>query len=126
MGSPPHNASKQKNRVSVAVRSSPFALTNAGDGRSAWVVRFRTLCTQRCTDLGGVDSLSAQQQSLVRRSVMLELALEKMESDAANGSPVDLDVYTRASGTLLRLLRTLGLKKQAAKPAPSLSNWRGE
>jgi hypothetical protein len=55
---------------------------------------------------------------------MLELSLEKLENDAATGGNVDLDVYTRASGTLMRLLKTLGLKKQTAKPAPSLNNWR--
>jgi hypothetical protein len=123
MGRSPHQASQQQSRVSTGKRSSPFALI--ANGRSAWAVRFRTLIAQRVADLGGLDALSAAQHSLVRRSAMLELSLEKMESDAANGADIDFDVYTRASGTLLRLLKTLGLKKHTSiKPAPSLANWQ--
>jgi hypothetical protein len=122
MGSPPHQASKQRSRVRTQQRSGAFALD---DGRSAYAVRFRALCASKCDSLGGVDALSAQQLSLVRRSVVLELSLEAMENGAAAGSPIDAATYAQASGTLLRILRSLGLKKVSTKPAPSLSNWRG-
>src|SRR5437867_4223609 len=97
-------ATRSKARVSTGKRSSPFALN---DGRSAFAVRFRTLCAQRCADLGGPDILSAQQLSLVRRSVILELSLEAMENDAAAGQSLDAAAYAQASGTLLRILRAL-------------------
>jgi hypothetical protein len=124
-----HSASSStRARVSTGkrARTSPFALTDAGDGRSVWATRFRTLIAQRLRDLG--NDLSAQQHSLVRRSVMLEISLERLEAETASGVPVSISDYAHASGTLLRILRALGLKKQTAtKRTPSLANWqRGE
>lgn len=83
------------------------------DGRSAWARRFRDLIELHVADLGGPESLSEAQRSLIRRVVTLETEMERLECRFAKdggGSNRMLDRYMCMSNNLRRLLITLGLE----------------
>ena len=81
------------------------------DERSVFARRFRSLCASHSEDLGGIDTLSEAQISLVRRCAALEITLEQFEMDMAGGVKVDIDVYARTAGHLRRLFETLGMRR---------------
>jgi hypothetical protein len=85
----------------------------AADGRTIWVRRLRDLIEAHEQDLGGTDTLSQAQRSLVRRAATLSVELERMEATFATAGKItseDLDSYQRASNTLRRHLEVLGLR----------------
>ena len=87
------------------------------DGRSASARRWRDLYEDLTGALGGEGVLSTVHIQLCRRSVTLAVLLEDMESAIAtkgngtggNCDPDLADRYIKASGALLRVLRSLGL-----------------
>lgn len=89
------------------------------DHRSAWARRFRDLIQLHLLDLGGAESCSEAQVSLVRRAATLEIELERMEYEFARPDRVAgakaLDRYSMLSNTLRRLLTTLGLERSGTK-----------
>lgn len=105
------------NRSRVTTGKSLFV---TGDGRGAFGRRFKDLVFLHCEDLGGVDSLSEFQLSLVRRVSTLEVELERMESELAEGKPVDVDSYARISSHLRRIVETLGLERVVRIREPTL------
>lgn len=52
----------------------------------------------------------------------MEVELEKVESHLANGNETDLDVYSRASGHLRRVLESLGIRRTAKAIANPLAD----
>jgi hypothetical protein len=92
------------------------------DGRSTWARRFHDLCAAHASDCGGPDSLSEAQISLIRRSAALEVTLEKLETDMANGVEVNLDLYSRVAGHLRRILETVGVRRVAKDVTPKLAD----
>ena len=50
------------------------------DGRSTWVRRLRDLISVHIEDLGGDDSISEAERSLVRRAATMTVELERMEA----------------------------------------------
>jgi len=90
-----------------------FAL--GGDGRGAWVRRWKDLTELHVGDLGGPDTLSEAQLSLCRRAATLEVQLEQLEATMSEGkdTPRQLDLYNRLSGNLRRILETIGLYRVA-------------
>jgi hypothetical protein len=92
------------------------------DGRSAWARRARDLAEAHVADLGGVERLSEAQRQLVRRAVAMEIELEKMEGQLAEGAAVDLDSYGRNANSLRRILVTIGLDRVAKNATPSLAD----
>jgi hypothetical protein len=93
------------------------------DGRNAWARRLKDLVLIHVEDLGGVDSISAAELSILRRAATIEVELELLEARfAARGqaSSEDLDLYQRAAGNLRRLFDGVGLKRREP-PQPSLS-----
>ncbi|MGD9544329.1 MAG: hypothetical protein AB7F41_04870 [Methylocystis sp.] len=98
------------NRSRVTTGRSLFVV---GDARGAFGRRFKDLVFLHCEDLGGVDTLSEFQLSLVRRVATLEVELERMESELAEGGAIDLDVYARCASHLRRIVETLGLRRVA-------------
>jgi hypothetical protein len=50
----------------------------------------------------------------------LEIELEKMEGELAEGKPVDLDLYGRLSGHMRRLVETCGAKRVRKDVTPRL------
>jgi len=105
------------NRSRVTTGRSAFA---CADGRGPWGRRFKDLLYLHCDDLGGAATLSECQLSLVRRMATLEIELEKMEGELAEGKPVSLDLYGRLSGHLRRLVETAGVRRVKKDVTPRL------
>jgi hypothetical protein len=111
---------RSRKRSDVALSRVRSALTNGSslflgdiDERGPWCRRLRDLQRAHESDLGGAYVLSEGQRTILRRTAMLELQLEMLESRfAANGgeaSTHQLEVYQRVAGALRRMLETLGL-----------------
>lgn len=105
------------NRSRVTTGRSLFI---TGDGRGPFARRFKDLVFLHCQDLGGVDSLSEFQLSLIRRVATMETTLEKWESELAEGKEIDVDCYARVASHLRRIVESLGLKRVARDREPSL------
>lgn len=71
------------------------------------------------SDLGGPDNLSTAQRTLCERCTWLVEILRQQESRMAQGLPIDLGSYTRATQTLTTILKTLGLRR-VARNVPTL------
>lgn len=98
------------------------------DHRSAWARRFYDLIAGYSSDAGGADRLSEGERALVRTISTTQLQLELMEARFAgneNGeaSGKMLDRYLRTSGSLNRLLRSLGLKRRVRDATPDLQTY---
>lgn len=125
---PKTDAAPRKKRKAIAKRpqnnvsrvTSGRSLFASGDGRSAWGRRFKDLLYLHCEDLGGIESLREFQLSLVRRVATMECELERMESELAEGKPVDVDAYARIASHLRRIVESLGLKRVVRDREPSL------
>ncbi|MCJ2138455.1 hypothetical protein [Methylobacterium sp. E-066] len=78
------------------------------------------------SDLGGEAAVSAAERSLVRRIATLTVELERMEERFASdgeADPAALDLYSRTSGNLRRLLEALGLQRRARDVTPDLRDY---
>jgi hypothetical protein len=96
------------------------------DGRSTWARRLRDLVESHCEDLGGAPTLSEAQRSIVRRAAALTVELESLERRfalAGEATSDDLDLYSRASSTLRRLLESIGLERKARDVTPDLDTY---
>lgn len=96
------------------------------DGRSVWMRRLRDLIDLHVADLGGGDSVSAAERSIVRRAATLTVELERMEGTfalAGEAAPDALDLYQRTAGNLRRLLESVGLQRRARDITPDLSQY---
>jgi hypothetical protein len=100
----------KQNRSAITNGNRQFAL--GGDGRGAWVRRWRDLAELHELDHGDVSTLSEGQKSLCRRAATLEVNLGQLEAKMSEGQGVDLDVYNRLSGNLRRILETIGLERR--------------
>jgi hypothetical protein len=92
------------------------------DRRGVWSKRFLLLLDQHLAEFA--DPTPAQ-ASLCRRCTVLEIGLEGLERRMAAGDddPVLLDLYARASGSLGRLLRLLGLERKVKDVTPTLAEY---
>jgi hypothetical protein len=108
-----------KPRKVDASRRKRSAVTNGtkafldGDGNSPWYRRYKDLASAHAVDLGGADHLSEAQLSLCRRAATMEVELERIEGQLSLGRDSDLDVYSRISSSLRRILESLGLERVA-------------
>jgi len=95
------------------------------DGRTTWPRRFKTLFDKYVSDLGGIETVSTAKQSLIRRAVVTEIELERIEAKlAVQESPSDkmLDLYGRLGGHLRRTFEVLGIERIARDVTPSLDS----
>jgi hypothetical protein len=117
------NEISPSNRPQVGRRKDPqrSAVANGSkllpgiDQRSAWVRRVKELIADHVADAGGEANTSAAERSLIRRSAVLTVELERLEKRfalAGEASADDLDLYIRASGNLRRLLEAIGLQRR--------------
>lgn len=85
------------------------------DGRTAIAADMRQRWQQITDDLGGEDSLSYAQRSLVERALWLEHFLAQQERALAEGRGDDFDAgrWTQGANALLGLYRTLGIERRA-------------
>src|ERR1700734_89233 len=77
------------------------------DQRSVWCRRFRDIIALHLQDLGGIDRASVAEQSLVRRAACITLECERLEAlfaEAGGASDFKIEVYSRLSNNLRRLL----------------------
>ena len=96
------------------------------DGRSAWIRRCKDLIGEHLVDLGGEDSASAAERSIIRRACVLTVELEQLEvrfATAGQSSPEDLDLYQRTAGGLRRLLEAVGIQRRPRNVTPSLADY---
>ena len=106
-------AKPSKLRSATTNGNRPFVL--GGDGRGAWVRRWKDLVELHTNDLGGPDACSEAQLSLCRRIATTEVELERLEARMSEGDDsVDLDVYNRLAGNLRRMLESIGLRRVAS------------
>lgn len=93
------------------------------DGRTNLAQNLRLRYDEVCTDLGGTDSLSYFQRSLIERSLWLEYWLSKQERELAAGN-VEFDVgkWVQAVNSLQGVYSRLGLTRKA-KPVQSLESY---
>src|ERR1700730_17012593 len=111
-------AKPSKLRSATTNGNRPFVL--GGDGRGAWVRRWKDLVELHISDLGGPGACSEAQLSLCRRIATTEVELERLEARMSEGDDsVDLDVYNRLAGNLRRMLESIGLERRA-KPVLSV------
>lgn len=118
---PSDTPTKEARKPQARSRISNGSATVAADGRTIWVRRLRDLIEAHEADLGGTDSLSQAQRSLVRRAATLSVELERMEATFATAGKIsadDLDSYQRASNTLRRHLEVLGLRTPSSARVP--------
>ena len=96
------------------------------DGRTGWVRRCKDLIHAHVSDLGGLDAVTAAERSIVRRACVLSVELELLEAKfaASDGAErEDLDLYSRASSTLRRLLEAVGLQRRSLDVTPSVRDY---
>ena len=86
------------------------------DGRTPWARRFRDLIELHLADLGGPDNVNEAQCALIRRIATLECECERLEGEFAKPDRIAgakaLDLYSRLSNTLRRLLDALHLDRR--------------
>jgi hypothetical protein len=106
------------NRTKVGNGTALFA---EGDGRSAWGRRYREIVAAHISDFASSpEALSEAKRSLVKRVATLEIELEKLEGRLSQGEEINLDLYSRVSGQLRRMLETLGPDRVAKDVTPSI------
>ena len=95
-----------------AISNGSRIMPRGVDARSGWVRRMRDIHDSLLSELG--EATSEEERSLVRRIAVLTTELERLEVKLAqaggNASSADVDVYSRASGTLKRLWESLKLE----------------
>ena len=79
------NESTRAKRRSRSAVTSGRRLLIGGDPNSAWSRRYRDLVVRHAADMGGRDTLSEAQLSLVRRAAALECELEAQEARMSQG-----------------------------------------
>jgi hypothetical protein len=97
------------------------------DGRSVWMRRFKDVFRIHVQDLGGDDAVSEAERSICRRAATITTMLEKIEFEMAlaegDVSAFRVDQYQRLSGTLNRLLKTIGLDRKSKDITPTLADY---
>jgi hypothetical protein len=116
--------SRQRSRV-----TNGSALAPNIDGRSAWVRRTKDLIALHLSDLGGADHATAAEVSIVRRIAVLSVELESLEATFATvgmATGDQLDLYSRVSNSLRRMLESIGLERKSVDITPSVDEFLAE
>jgi hypothetical protein len=114
-----------KNRQRSSITNGSRLLAGI-DGRSPWVRRAKDLIGEHLSDLGGPDSTSAAERSIVRRVAVLSVELEHLETrfaTAGEANAADLDLYQRTANSLRRLLEAVGLQRRPRDVTPSVADY---
>ena len=92
------------------------------DGRTGWSRRMRDLIAFYVAHMGGEEITTIAERSIVRRVATLEIELEWLERTFAisseGASPDLLDLYSRTTNTLRRLLESIGLQRRSRDVTP--------
>jgi hypothetical protein len=93
------------------------------DERSAWVRRCKDVIASHLSD---IPDATAAERSLIRRISVLTTELERLEAKfavAEQASERELDLYIRGTGSLRRLLESVGLERRARDVGPTLHDY---
>jgi len=90
------------------------------DGRSAPCRRFRRLCQDFASDLGGEESLTAAERALVRQAAAMTMQAEGAQAALLSGDTVDADGMVRLSNASARLLSALGAQRRKRTAPPDV------
>jgi hypothetical protein len=93
------------------------------DGRSLLARRFRDIASAITSDQGGAAHLSEARLQLVRRFAAAAVIAEQMESDLANGKPVNITEHALLCSTLVRVARQIGIARVARNVTPTLDQY---
>ena len=96
------------------------------DGPSDWGTRFRATLHRHLTDLGGEFNCSHAEQALAQRASCLIVELELLEgrfAQAGGAKNWELLEYGRATNTLARTLKLLGLQRRSRDVTPTLDQY---
>jgi len=83
------------------------------DSRTSIAREMRERYIALTNDLGGADSLSYQQRSLVERALWLEYWLAKQERELASGGEFAINSWVQGCNSLQGIYSKLGLARQA-------------
>lgn len=92
------------------------------DGRETLTQELRARYETICSDLGGVDSLSYMQRSLVERGLWLERWLALQERELGEGKEFDVSRWIQAANSLQGIYKSLGLERRA-RDVPTLQSY---
>lgn len=92
------------------------------DGRTSLARAVNDRYHDLTQDLGGNDRMSYQRRSLCKRIVYMECVIEQQEAALSRGEEVDQGRLTQAVNTLIGLLKTVGLDRQA-RDVPDLATF---
>lgn len=92
------------------------------DGRTRLAQAARERLNALQADLGGVEALSYQRQSICRRVVFLEVLIEQREAELARGEEIDEARHANNINTLTGLLKAIGLDRKA-RDVPDLATY---
>lgn len=95
---------------------------HALDNRSSIAITMRDRYAAFTSDLGGAESLSYAQRSLVERALWLEFWLQQQEVELAQGEAFDVGKWVQASNSLQGILTKLGLERKA-RDVPDLNTF---
>ena len=98
--------------------SNGTVLLATGDNRTVWCRRFRDLIAAHLSDRGGSEQCSEAERSIIRRVATLTCELESLEatfSSQGQATERQLDLYSRVSSTVRRLLEALGIETRRPK-----------
>lgn len=87
------------------------------DGRKPWARRYRDLCAEMVTDLGGLQHVSEARMVLVRRAAVLAVECEQIERRIAVGEHGEMDRLLDMTRIIVAIFSRLGLGGRAA-PEP--------
>ena len=82
------------------------------DHRTALARDLHARYREVCKDLGGVDSLSYMQRSLIERGIWLEYWLANQERELATGGDFDVSRWIQAANSLQGIYSRLGLERR--------------
>lgn len=92
------------------------------DGRTVIAQELRQRHRALTDDLGGAETLSYPQRSLIERVLFLEFHLQQEEQKLATGAEFDSAKWVQACNSMLGIYNKLGLKR-AAKTVPQLQEY---
>lgn len=92
------------------------------DGRRNLSKQMRSRFHEIANDLGGVDTLSYAQRSLIERSLWLEYWLASQEQALGKGQEFDVSRWIQACNSLQGIFTRLGLERKA-REAPDLQTY---
>jgi hypothetical protein len=87
------------------------------DGRTLPARRYRSVCSEIASDLGGDPS--AGQWLIINRAAGLTVQCELLDQAMLTGAAVDVAQYTTLTNSLVRTLKTLGLERHAKDVSPA-------